>query len=56
MIRSGLLRAFCIMPQRLVVCCELKRLRREGGAKASVNSALSSMLQTRNLVIYPCAG
>ena len=35
---------------------EVKRLRREAEARASLKRALSRISQTRNLVIYPCPG
>ena len=49
------LRTFCIMSQRVVVCGKVKALA-EAEAKASLNRALSRMLQTRNPAIYPWAG
>ena len=49
------LRTFCIMSQRVVVRGEVKP-RGEAEAKASLNRAMSRVLQTRNLAIYPWAG
>ena len=49
-------RAFCIMSLRVPVFGEAKALRAGAEAKASQNMAFSQLPETRNRVIYPCAG